>query len=376
MAFYLTPISSIFQFFSDTGVVLSGGKISTYLGGTSTPQATYTDITGSTPNSNPIILNSAGRLPNVEVWQPGGVSLKVIVTDANNVQVGPVFDQLSGINDPSGLLAPFSNPASGSGADLVANAMRSYDLFSSVRASNVPSFQAGQTLIVDVQGGSSVNDGIGGLFYWNASSTATDDGQNVLKLAASATGRYIRLGYIVPSGMVSFANFAALRAIVVPVMASGQTLIVDCQGGATVGDGLGGEFYWSPTSTAADDGANVIKPTAAGSTGRFLRLVSPLTITAGEVPLDAITQYYTQSLTGNGYTKFPNGLILEWGTGPNLGGGGSATITLPLAFPNAFFSVVAVSDTAPTQCNAAIIDNSQFTVSVTGGTPMWIAVGF
>ena len=49
------------QFFDNNGVPLSGGLIYTYLAGTSTPQATYTSASGTIQNSNPIVLDSAGR---------------------------------------------------------------------------------------------------------------------------------------------------------------------------------------------------------------------------------------------------------------------------------------------------------------------------
>lgn len=191
--YYLSPIASIFQFFTDVGLVLNGGKVSTYLAGTSTPTATYTDSTGATPNANPIILNSAGRLPNVQIWQPGGTKIKVIVTDANNNQIGPTFDQVAGIDDPTDLLSTLATSSVGSGADLIANAVRSFDLFSSVRAAGAPTLIAGQTRVIDLQAGVSPDDGLGGLFYWSATSTATDDGANVLKpTSVSGAGRYLR----------------------------------------------------------------------------------------------------------------------------------------------------------------------------------------
>lgn len=99
MTVSLCPVATIFQYFNDVGVILAGGKVNTYLAGTTTPQVTYTDVTGVTPNSNPIILASNGRLPNVSIWQPSGVAIKIIITDANNNQIGPVFDNLTGIND-------------------------------------------------------------------------------------------------------------------------------------------------------------------------------------------------------------------------------------------------------------------------------------
>lgn len=194
MAFYLCPISTILQYFTDVGVVLAGGKVNTYLAGTTTPTPTWTDITGVTPNSNPLILNAAGRLQNTQIWQQGGVPIKVIITDANNNLIGPTFDQLSGIDDVAVTNSLLANPASGDGADLVANAMRSYDIFATARAANVPIMQAGQTLIVDFEGGITIADGLGGLFYWNAASSANDDSLNVIKpTSLSGTGRYLRL---------------------------------------------------------------------------------------------------------------------------------------------------------------------------------------
>lgn len=190
---FLCPMSSIFQWFTDAGIVLSGGKINTYLAGTTTPTNTWTDQTGIVLNSNPVILASNGRMNSVQIWQGQGITLKIVITDANNNQLGPTFDQITGINDPTTVQTLYANPATGFGADLIANVMRSYDLFSSVRAANVPTLAAGQTLVIDVQAAVSPNDGFGGLFYWNASSTATDDGVNVIKpTAAGSTGRYLR----------------------------------------------------------------------------------------------------------------------------------------------------------------------------------------
>jgi hypothetical protein len=194
-SYYLCPWATVFQYFTDTGIVLSGGLVYTYLAGTTTPQVTYTDITGTVPNANPIVLGSNGRLPNVAIWQQSGIALKIVVTDANGNPLGPTFDQLTGINDLSVSNSALADPASGFGADLVANAMRSYDIFSTARAADVPILQTGQTLIVDFEGGVSIADGLGGEFYWNATSSATDDGLTILAPTALAgsPGRYLRL---------------------------------------------------------------------------------------------------------------------------------------------------------------------------------------
>lgn len=191
--YYLCPIATILQYFSDAGIVLNGGKVSTYLAGSSTPQATKTDNTGAVDNANPIVLNSAGRLPNVSMWQAQGIKLKIIITDANNNQIGSPIDQVAGIDDPTDLLATLASNSTGSGADLIANAVRSFDLISTVRAAGAPTLVAGQTRVIDVQAATTPGDGYGGLFYWDASSSATDDSLTIIKpTGVSGAGRYLR----------------------------------------------------------------------------------------------------------------------------------------------------------------------------------------
>lgn len=53
------------QFFDNNGVPLVGGLIYTYAAGTSTPQAAYTDSSGTVPQTNPIVLDGSGRAP---IW--------------------------------------------------------------------------------------------------------------------------------------------------------------------------------------------------------------------------------------------------------------------------------------------------------------------
>jgi hypothetical protein len=48
------------QFFNSSGIPLAGGCVATYASGTSTPQATYTDSSGSFQNANPITLDAGG----------------------------------------------------------------------------------------------------------------------------------------------------------------------------------------------------------------------------------------------------------------------------------------------------------------------------
>jgi Domain of unknown function (DUF4183) len=53
------------QFFDANGAPLAGGLLYTYAAGTTTPLATYTDSTGVSANTNPIVLDSRGE---ANVW--------------------------------------------------------------------------------------------------------------------------------------------------------------------------------------------------------------------------------------------------------------------------------------------------------------------
>jgi hypothetical protein len=69
MAVFLSPVGgAAAQFFTNSGVILSGGKLYTYSAGTTTPKVTYTSSSGNTAHTNPIILDSAGRVPGGEIW--------------------------------------------------------------------------------------------------------------------------------------------------------------------------------------------------------------------------------------------------------------------------------------------------------------------
>lgn len=98
MAVNLSPIGgAAAQFFDNSGNVLTGGKLYTYLAGTTTPAATYTTSSGNTAQPNPIILNAAGRVPDSgEIWLAGGTSYKFVLKDTNDVLIG-TYDNLQGI---------------------------------------------------------------------------------------------------------------------------------------------------------------------------------------------------------------------------------------------------------------------------------------
>ena len=91
------------QFFDNNGVPLAGGLIYTYEAGTTTPQATYTTSAGTIAHTNPIVLNSAGRVPGGEIWLLSANYKFVLQTSA------------------AVLIATYDNITSGGGVPVISN---------------------------------------------------------------------------------------------------------------------------------------------------------------------------------------------------------------------------------------------------------------
>ena len=80
MAARLLPVVKT-RFFDANGAPLAGGKVYSYAAGTNTPQATYTDESGLTPNANPTILDSEGY---ANIWLNSNF-YKMVIADSNDV---------------------------------------------------------------------------------------------------------------------------------------------------------------------------------------------------------------------------------------------------------------------------------------------------
>lgn len=85
------------QFFDNNGTPLSGGKLYSYEAGTTTPQATYTSVSGVTAHTNPIILDSAGRVATGEIWLTAGENYKFVLKTSAEVTIA-TWDNITGIN--------------------------------------------------------------------------------------------------------------------------------------------------------------------------------------------------------------------------------------------------------------------------------------
>lgn len=99
MTAYLSPIGNS-QIVDVNGNPLSGGKIYTYLAGTSTPTDTWTTSAGTVAHTNPIILNTLGAT-DTPIWLTGGVAYKFVIKSSDDVTTLYTFDNIEGVNDPS-----------------------------------------------------------------------------------------------------------------------------------------------------------------------------------------------------------------------------------------------------------------------------------
>jgi len=87
----LSPTPKL-QFFDANGAPLAGGLLYTYEAGSTTPLATYTDSTGVSANTNPIVLDSRGE---ANVWLEGATykfalytSVGVLIWTVDNINGG------------------------------------------------------------------------------------------------------------------------------------------------------------------------------------------------------------------------------------------------------------------------------------------------
>jgi hypothetical protein len=98
---YLSPVGGVAaQFFDNNGVPLSGGKLYTYAAGTTTPLTTYTTSAGNVARTNPIVLDSAGRVSDGgEIWVTP-VQYKFVLKTSADVLIA-TYDNVSGIGAAS-----------------------------------------------------------------------------------------------------------------------------------------------------------------------------------------------------------------------------------------------------------------------------------
>ena len=194
----------------------------------------------------------------------------------------------------------------------------------------------------------------------------------------------------------SAAGLAALRYTFVRIDGSANTVTVNADNTEAVGadssitleggdirsaisDGVG-EFHLESDNVYSSQAARGMVELATDAEVADLTDIQRVITPAG---LNSVLQ---RSLTINGYQKLPGGLILQWGTA-TVAGESSATVILPISFPNNFFAAFATLKGSASIGNAVAsayaspIDNSSFTivndqyVSTPSSTAYWFAIG-
>jgi len=186
MSVNLSPVGNGFQFFSNDGLPLAGGKIQTYQAGSTTPLTTYTDSSGLIANTNPIILGTDGRPPST-IWLTDGFFYKFVLSDANDVVI-QTYDNLYGIINAQ---PPAATPIPTGGILLWSGSIGSIPAGYVLCNGNngTPDLRnrfivgAGSTYAVDATGGSA--DAI--VVSHTHTATVTDPGHNHIISSAAST---------------------------------------------------------------------------------------------------------------------------------------------------------------------------------------------
>ena len=112
MAVNLSAFGGVgWQFFDNNGVILTGGLIYTYAAGGTTPAATYTTSAGNVAHTNPIVLDSAGRVPGGEIWLVMGTNYKFVLKTSTGTTIA-TFDNIYGSGSRVAYLDNFTGNAS------------------------------------------------------------------------------------------------------------------------------------------------------------------------------------------------------------------------------------------------------------------------
>lgn len=83
MTVSLSPIWNGFTFQTNDGMPLAHGLVYTYDNGTTTPKSTFTTRSGTTANTNPLVLDANGRMPQ-EIWLTDSSSYTLVLKTATD----------------------------------------------------------------------------------------------------------------------------------------------------------------------------------------------------------------------------------------------------------------------------------------------------
>lgn len=352
---FIEPITRIF---TNAGAVGVGYKYYFYLTGTTTPVTTYQDINLTVANTNPVISDSNGRLP--EIWYSDLSQLKLIVKDS--------LDNTIETCDPVGATAEIASlndfdvrPTSYWG--LTAGTSTAYTLLANP---TVISYNNSQTFVIQIHTdcGNNPTLAVDSLTAQNfkkytQQGTKVNLKANDLKANQRYFCTYDGVDIIVlnPNLLPLLSGSATeltISAGVITLTNNSSSYAIDTEGAVanddldTINGGQNGQIIFIKSTSNA---RNIILKHAVGN------IFNPQNNNAAnrDILLDNITDFallryssttgywiiisssfnnFANSKTSNGYIFLPNGLIFQWGISSSISSNSGSNITFPIAFPN------------------------------------------
>lgn len=347
MTTYLCPILQDSQF-TDNGNFLASGLIWFYEAGSTTPLAAYTNQTGTSTWTNPIVLNSRGETGGT-IWLAAGQAYKIVLEgppeygDTHGVVIS-TFDNIQGVNDPA---SPTGGVAENwftfAGSPVYVSGTQF-----TLSGDQTSTFQVNRR--IRTQNSSGVIYGtITASTYTTLTTVTVANDSGALDTGLNS----VDYGLIELGSNPSIPINQRLFTTSSPTFAS-----------ATISNVAGNLF------------GNVTGNVVGGSITGFGNFTT-LQISGSPVWANSNNPV---SLSGPGYANFANGLQIRWGT--NVTVPGSGDITYSLAFSTNTLSATAVSHQPSINTNGAVTLTtagfvaSKFVVFSAGATISYIAIGY
>lgn len=233
------------QFFANNGRPLIGGRIHTYVAGSSTRARTYKDAAKAQPNANPIILDARGE---ASVYLAEGVEYKFVIEDSTGALImtqEPVYGAVwpNAAEWPSDATLSYQYMTEAKAAAGAIGPIKFYDTLAQAQG-DIGSLQPGD--IIEV-----------------AQDETADGARTRYKLESGdlvfvVNLDQVRLDIDRPSGQLitgGFDTYARLRAY----RGLGTSVQMGALGTSSTGQGIFGHFYRDDAdTTSADNGGTVI----------------------------------------------------------------------------------------------------------------------
>ena len=361
---FYEPITRIF---TNAGAVGVGYKYYFYLTGTTTLVTTYQDINLTIANTNPVISDSNGRLP--EIWYSDLSQLKLIVKDSLDNTIETI--------DPVGATAEVASlndfdvrPTSYWG--LTTGTSTAYTLLANP---TVISYNNSQTFVIQIHTncGNNPTLAIDNLTAQNfkkytQQGTKVNLKDNDLKANQRYFCTYDGVDIVVlnPNSLPLLSGTATALTIsagVITLNNNSSSYVIDTEGSAssddldTINGGQEGLIIFLKSSNNA---RNIVLKHATGNIFNP-QIYSQNTSANKNITLDLTTDFvclrydsslsywvvistsfninnFTNSKATSGYTYLPNDLILQWGRYSVNGDTVNTAVTLPITYPNAHLS--------------------------------------